>query len=176
MMTIATQAARRPSDTSASSAPMTSSLSASGSMSLPKVVIDWRRRASQPSTASVIEATANTMAASRSPFGVWSSSATTSTGTSRMRRTVRTFGTLIGNIAVNGTGRHAARTQLQLRLQTPSRDDDPRAPRHGTRGERRGYPERQADRDVARPEEPVPNSVDEVEERGGVREIGPGGG
>ncbi len=45
MMTIATHAARRPSDTSESSAAMISSLSASGSISLPKVVTESRARA-----------------------------------------------------------------------------------------------------------------------------------
>ena len=53
--------------------------------------------------ASVSEATAKTTAASRSPLGVWSSSATTSTGTSRIRSSVSTLGTLIGNMCVNGT-------------------------------------------------------------------------
>ena len=49
--------------------------------------------------ASVSEATANTIAASRSPPLVFSSSATTSTGTSRIRTTVRTLGTLSGTTA-----------------------------------------------------------------------------
>src|SRR5215212_6833327 len=52
--------------------------------------------------ASVNEAIAKTTAASRSPLGVLSSRATTRTGTSRMRSTVRTLGTLIGNTAANG--------------------------------------------------------------------------
>ena len=45
MITIATHAASRPSETSESSAATISSLSASGSISLPKVVIDPRVRA-----------------------------------------------------------------------------------------------------------------------------------
>jgi len=47
----------------------------------------------------VHDATTNTMAASRSPPLVFSSSATTSTGTSRIRINVRTLGTLRGKIA-----------------------------------------------------------------------------
>src|SRR4051794_11382535 len=43
-------------------------------------------------------AAAKTMAATTEPLGVASSSATTSTGTSRMRKSVRTFGTFSGNI------------------------------------------------------------------------------
>src|SRR4051794_25247243 len=166
MMTMATQAASRPSDTSASSAPMTRSLSASGSMSLPKVVIDWRRRASQPSTASVIDATANTIAASRSPLGVWSSSATTSTGTSRMRSTVRTLGTLIGNIASPSpypaggeyraaAGSDPARGRRRSGLQPTTRAEQPRAPGHRARSQHGGDAEREPDRDVGGPEEPV---------------------
>jgi hypothetical protein len=46
---------------------------------------------------SVSAARANTPAAIASPFGVSSSSATTTTGTSRMRRTVSAFGTLSWN-------------------------------------------------------------------------------
>ena len=45
MITIATQAARRSSETSEISAAITNSLSASGSISLPNVVTCWRRRA-----------------------------------------------------------------------------------------------------------------------------------
>ena len=99
MITIATQPGRRSSETRATSAAMISSLSAIGSMSLPKVVIALRERASQPSIASVSEASAKTIAASRSPWSVSSSSATTSTGTSRMRASVRTLGALTGNTA-----------------------------------------------------------------------------
>ena len=69
MITIATQASRRPSETSESSAAMIRSLSASGSISLPKVVIDPRARARRPSTKSVSEASAKTTAASTSPGG-----------------------------------------------------------------------------------------------------------
>src|SRR3954452_9342280 len=43
MMTIATQAGSRPSETSETSAATTSSLSATGSMSLPNVVIEFAR-------------------------------------------------------------------------------------------------------------------------------------
>ena len=49
MMTIATHASRRFSETSESSAAMINSLSASGSISLPNVVIDPRARARRPS-------------------------------------------------------------------------------------------------------------------------------
>ena len=45
MITIATHASRRPSETSATSAAMISSLSAIGSINLPKVVIELRARA-----------------------------------------------------------------------------------------------------------------------------------
>ena len=45
MITIATHAARRCSETSEMSAATISSLSASGSMSLPNVVTEWRARA-----------------------------------------------------------------------------------------------------------------------------------
>src|SRR5256714_739199 len=184
MITIATHAAKRPSETRVSRAPMTSSLSASGSISLPKVVIDWRRRASQPSTASVIDATANTIAASRSPLGVWSSSATTSTGTSRMRSTVRTFGTLIGNIA--SPSRYPAgdeyravarfdpgRGRRRSGLQPTTRAEQPRAPGHRGRGQHGGDAEREPDRDVGGPEEPVADGVDEGEDRIGVRDLPP---
>src|SRR3954452_21802215 len=44
-------------------------------------------------------AAAKTIAATTDPLGVASSSATTSTGTSRMRSSVSTFGTFSGNIA-----------------------------------------------------------------------------
>src|SRR3954470_14453062 len=56
-----------------------------------------------------IAAAAKTTAATTDPFGVASSSATTSTGTSRMRKSVRTFGTFSGNIAVSvpGSAAHA---------------------------------------------------------------------
>ena len=97
MITIATHASRRPSETSESSAAMIRSLSASGSISLPKVVIEPRARARRPSTKSVSEASANTTAASTSPAGVFPSSATTTTGTSMIRSTVRTLGRFRGN-------------------------------------------------------------------------------
>ena len=45
MITIATQASSRSSETSETRAPMISSLSASGSISLPKVVTELRERA-----------------------------------------------------------------------------------------------------------------------------------
>ncbi len=45
MITIATHAASRPSETSETSAAMISTLSASGSISFPNVVTSWRRRA-----------------------------------------------------------------------------------------------------------------------------------
>jgi hypothetical protein len=61
---------------------------------LPNVVIESRARARYPSTKSVSEARANTIAARMSPFVVCPSSATISTGTSRMRTTVRKFGQL----------------------------------------------------------------------------------
>ncbi len=98
-MTIATHASSRPRETSATSAAMISSLSARGSISLPNVVTEFRDRARRPSSASVRDATANTIAANRSPRPVFSSSATTSTGTSRIRTTVSTLGTLSGTIA-----------------------------------------------------------------------------
>jgi hypothetical protein len=75
---------------------MTSSLSATGSMTLPKVVTSCRERASRPSRTSDAAAMANTVAATSEPFGVSSSSAATTTGTSRMRTTVRALGRLIG--------------------------------------------------------------------------------
>src|SRR5438094_9525554 len=64
--------------------------------------------------ASVSDAIANTIAASTSPSFVWSSSATTSTGTSRIRRSVRTLGPLRVNTSglwwggdgSAGAGRH----------------------------------------------------------------------
>src|SRR3954453_13752446 len=46
-------------------------------------------------------AAAKTIAATTDPLGVASSSATTSTGTSRLRRSVRTFGTFSGNIGLS---------------------------------------------------------------------------
>src|SRR5215216_937368 len=97
MITIATHAARRSSETSETSAEVTSSLSASGSISLPNVVTSLVRRAIQPSSASVKLATTNTIAASRSPLPMPDSSAATSTGTSRIRKTVRRFGTVGSN-------------------------------------------------------------------------------
>src|SRR4051794_13204835 len=99
MMIMATHAGTRSSDTSVMSAAAISSLSAIGSITLPKLVIDLRERAMYPSRPSVIAAAAKTTAATTDPFGVASSSATTSTGTSRMRNSVRTFGRFSGNIA-----------------------------------------------------------------------------
>src|SRR4051794_36875577 len=166
MMTIATHASRRSSETSATSAAMTSSLSATGSMSLPNVVTELRERAIQPSTRSVSEAMANTIAASRSPLGVSSSSATTSTGTSRMRTTVRTLGTLSGNngstVRPRGSG-----------LQTPARAEQPRAPRDPHRRERARDAERERDADVAGAQEPVAHRLHEVEDRVGMRDLAP---
>src|SRR5438270_6432811 len=49
---------------------------------------------------------ANTIAASRSPSEVLARSATTSTGTSRIRTSVSRLGTLSGNIAANASDRH----------------------------------------------------------------------
>src|SRR5918999_5148324 len=96
MITIATQACTRSSATSDTSALVTSSLSASGSINLPKFDSLLARRASQPSSASVKLARMNTPAASASLENSDSISAT-STGTSRIRKTVRTFGTLSSN-------------------------------------------------------------------------------
>ena len=98
MITIATQASTRSRLTSASSAAAISSLSAIGSITLPNVVIDSRERAMYPSRPSVSAASTNTAAAIVGPLGISSVSATTSTGTSRMRSRVRTFGRLSGNI------------------------------------------------------------------------------
>src|SRR5918994_446873 len=84
---------------------MISSLWASGSISLPNVVTARRRRAMWPSSLSVTAARANTTAASTSPSGVSSSSATTITGTARMRSTVSTLGRLIGNIGLDDRDR-----------------------------------------------------------------------
>src|SRR3954447_17869563 len=98
MITIAAHGATRSSDTSVISAAAISSLSAIGSMTFPNVVIERRDRAMYPSRPSVMAAAAKTMAATTEPLGVASSSATTSTGTSRMRKSVRTFGTFSGNI------------------------------------------------------------------------------
>ena len=99
------QAETRLSWTRETSAAVTSSLSASGSMSLPNVVVRLRRRAIQPSSASVIDARTNTMAARASPLPASCNSAATRTGTSRMRRTVRTFGKLSSNTVPNVTQR-----------------------------------------------------------------------
>src|ERR1700724_372057 len=71
---------------------------------------------------SVSEASANTTAASTSPAGVLPSSATTSTGTSMMRSTVRTLGTLSGNISVEhyvGSVRKGARSAMNRRTLGP---------------------------------------------------------
>jgi hypothetical protein len=100
MITMATQADTRFNETSETSAAVISSLSASGSMSLPNVETLLRRRAIQPSSASVNDATANTVAASASPPPASCSSAATRTGTSRIRRTVRTFGRLSSNTRI----------------------------------------------------------------------------
>ena len=67
MITIATHALTRSSETRLTSAAVTSSLSASGSISLPNVVTLFWRRAIQPSRASVNDASAKTAAASRVP-------------------------------------------------------------------------------------------------------------
>src|SRR4051812_45608347 len=160
MITIATHAASRSSDTSDTSAAMTSSLSAIGSMSLPNVVTLPLERASRPSTQSVAEAKAKTIAASRSPFGVSSSSATTTTGTSRIRRIVRTFGTLSG-------------TTRRLRLEPASGAEEPRAPgdRRGREGS--GDSEGEQDTDVAGTQKAVPDRLHEVEDRVEVRELLP---
>src|SRR3954453_15501293 len=140
---------------------MRTSLSATRTISLPKVVPALRERAIQPSTRAVSDATAKTIAASRSPFGVSSSSATTSTGTSRMRTTVRTLGTLSGNngstVRPRGSG-----------LQTPARAEQPRAPRDHHRRERAGDAEREQDADVAGAQELVAHRLHEVEDRVGV--------
>src|SRR3954465_7454533 len=161
MMTIATHAASRSSETSATSAAMTSSLSAIGSMSLPNVDTFPRERASQPSTQSVAEATAKTIAASRSPLGVSSSSAATTTGTSRMRSTVRTLGTLGASIA-RPSG-----------LEPPSGPEQPRAPRDARAGQSRGHAQRESDADVAGAQEAVAHRLHEVECRVQVRQLMP---
>ncbi len=83
------------------SAAMISSLSASGSISLPNVVTESCARARRPSRKSVTDASTNTIAASTSPPGVLPSSATTSTGTSMMRATVSTLGRFTGNTVAN---------------------------------------------------------------------------
>ena len=98
MMTIATHAASRSCDTSATSAAMISSLSAIGSMSLPNVVIALRRAR---------EVAVHRVGRRREPEDDRreqvavrrdsSSSATTSTGTSRIRSSVRTFGRFSSN-------------------------------------------------------------------------------
>jgi hypothetical protein len=66
-------------------------------MSLPKFDSLLWRRASQPSSASVKLARMNTPAASASLENS-ESMAATSTGTRRIRKTVRAFGTLSSNI------------------------------------------------------------------------------
>src|SRR5919109_1018434 len=104
MITIATHPARRSSETSETSAATIRSLSASGSISFPNTVTSSRRRAMYPSRPSVKAASANTPAASASPFGVSPRSATTITGTARMRSRVRTFGRLSGTISPGRLG------------------------------------------------------------------------
>src|SRR5215218_1933455 len=105
MITIATHAARRSSETSETSAEVTSSLSASGSISFPNVVTSLLRRAIQPSSASVKLAITKTIAASRSPVSMPDSSAAASTGISRIRRTVSRFGTVGSNTRRSMVGR-----------------------------------------------------------------------
>src|SRR5215204_4059638 len=97
MITIAIQAASRLSETSAIRAAAISSLSAIGSISFPNVVTASLCLAMYPSSVSVSAASAKTPAAIASPLGVSSSRATTTTGTSRMRRTVSAFGRLSWN-------------------------------------------------------------------------------
>ena len=63
MMMMASQASARPSWTSRMSAAATISLSATGSRKAPKALVSPQRRASQPSSQSVIAATANTVIA-----------------------------------------------------------------------------------------------------------------
>ena len=84
---------------------MISSLSASGSISLPNCVTSERRRASQPSSASVAEAITNTIAASRSDSASVERSSAASTGMSEMRTSVRTFAALSGSIRRCGGSR-----------------------------------------------------------------------
>src|SRR3954452_25344994 len=124
MITIATQPSTGWSDTSEISAAAISSLSAIGSITLPKVVTLRRRRAIQPSTPSVTAASANTIAATVDPCGVACSSATTSTGTSRIRTSVRTLGRFSGNI---GPSSYPAAPAIELdadrRADRPERGD-----------------------------------------------------
>src|SRR3954447_16169349 len=162
MITIATQADTRLSETSDTSAAVTSSLSASGSISLPNVETLFWRRAIQPSRASVKEASAKTAAASASPPPASCSSAATRTGTSRIRRTVRTFGRLSSNIR-----------RRTLRLQPPPGGEQPGRPGDGDRGHRRRDGERDPGRHVAVAEEPVADAADQEEHRIGVRELVP---
>src|SRR3954454_18628906 len=162
MMTIATQAETRLSDTSDTSAAVTRSLSASGSISLPKVETLFWRRAIQPSSASVNDASANTPAARASPPPASCSRAATRTGTSRIRRTVRTFGRLSSNIRGE-----------TLRLQPPPGGEQPRRPGHGHARHRGRDGQGEAGRHVGVPEEPVADPADQEEHRIGVRELVP---
>src|SRR6476469_5134146 len=118
MITIATQAASRSRETRETRAPMISSLSASGSISLPKVVTEPRERAKYPSRPSVSAARAKTAAARASPLGVSPSRATTTTGTARMRRRVRALGRLSGN-----TGFGVLLSEVLRALDADVRDD-----------------------------------------------------
>src|SRR5215210_8010116 len=130
MISIATQAASRSRLTSEISAAAIISLSATGSMTLPKLVTAWRERAMYPSSPSVSAAIANTTAAIVEPPGVSTVSATTTTGTSRMRTRVSALGRLSGNKP--GSGYPAPPRQI---LDSDAAAD--RAERRDGRGEQR---------------------------------------
>ena len=98
MITIATHAARRCSDTSEISAATISSLSASGSISLPNVVIE-SARAREVAVDEVRQRRQREHdRREHVARGVLPSSATTSTGTSMIRSTVSRLGRFSGNI------------------------------------------------------------------------------
>src|SRR4051812_5008868 len=108
-------------------------------------------------------AAAKTTAATTDPLGVASSSATTSTGTSRMRSSVRTFGTFSGNIAMSVPGSAPPANQD---LEADKRAERARR-RHGGGQERPGEdapdpaPEHQhAERDPAEAVHPAEHQLD----------------